>query len=168
MDTASISDELSRLRRQIRESDESELWIWVLPSRLACAQRPLRDHAVFHGRNPLPPDARRLVESWVDRVLGAGFQSVISLLELAQLDRYYVRGGIELHSQGLLGYYKSRGLNVESIPCTDYERPSELQMLQVLGTFRRLNKPVLLHCSAGIDRTAPVAAFLCQRSEGAL
>lgn len=160
MDRSRVCKELSRLRRQISAGDDSELWIWVIHDRLACAQRPLRDHPPFAGRTPLPPAARPFVESWVDRIVADGFQSVISLLEIAQLDRYYVRGGIDLHPGGLLGYYKSRGLAVESIPCKDYEQPSGCQMFQALQAFHSLPKPVLLHCSAGIDRTAPVAAYI--------
>lgn len=168
MNTATIQRELWSIRRQLRAGDESEMWIWVIPGSLACAQRPLRDHPEFGGRSPLPPAARPLVESWVDRVLEAGFRSVLSLLDVTQLDRYYVRGGINLHPHGLLGYYESRGINVESIPCTDYQRPTDTQMGQVLAAFRRLPKPVLLHCSAGIDRTALVAAFLWRENEGAV
>jgi hypothetical protein len=167
MNSATIQSELRRIRRQLRSGDESEVWICVIPGRLACAQRPLRDHPEFGGRRPLPPAARPLVESWVGRVVEAGFRSVISLLEVAQLDRYYVRGGINLHPHGLLGYYESRGLSLESIPCIDYQRPTDAQMSQVLKAFRRLPKPVLLHCSAGIDRTAPVAAFLWEKDERA-
>jgi hypothetical protein len=44
---------------------------------------------------------RRLVESSVDRILGASFRSIISLVEEAQLDRHYVRGGPDLHPGGL-------------------------------------------------------------------
>lgn len=165
MDTRTIQNELQRIRGQLRQGDESEIWIWVIRGRLACAQRPLRDHPKFGGRNPLPPEARPLVVSWVDRILRAGFRSVISLLEAAQLNRYYVRGGINLHPTGLLGYYRDRGLEVESIPCTDYQRPSEDQMRQTLEAFRRLPKPVLLHCSAGIDRTSPVAAYLRKQDQ---
>ena len=161
-----IRGELSRLRKQIRSGDESELWIWVIPCRLACAQRPLRDHMQFGGRTPLPVEARPAVESWVDRVVDAGFRTVISLLEEAQHERHYIRGGLSLHPDGLYGYYESRGLWVATVPCTDCQRPSEDQMRQVLDAFRRLPKPVLLHCSAAIDRTAPVAAYICA-SEGA-
>lgn len=165
MDTKTIRTELQRIRHQLREGDGSELWLWVIKGRLACAQRPLRDHPKFGGRSPLPPDARPLVVSWVDRLVKAGFRSVISLLEVAQLDRYYVRGGINLHPDGLLGYYSSRGVEVESIPCTDYQKPTDDQMRHALEAFRRLPKPVLLHCSAGIDRTAPVAAYLSEHDE---
>lgn len=39
---------------------------------------------------------------------------------------------------------------------------SELQRIQkeALTAFDVLPKPILLHCSAGIDRSAPVAAFI--------
>jgi hypothetical protein len=168
MNRSTIQKELQRIRQQLRGGDESEVWIWVIPSHLACAQRPLRDHPQFGGRSPLPSEARPLVERWVDRFVEAGFRSVISLLEVAQLDRYYVRGGINLHPHGLLGYYESRGLSVESIPCTDYQKPTSARMGQVLEAFRHLPKPVLLHCSAGIDRTAPVAAFLYEECAAGL
>lgn len=94
---ASIQAELSRLRTKISSGDETELWMWVLPQQLACAQRPLRDLLPYGGRTPLPLEARPLVQAWVQRVLAGGFRSIISLLEEAQLDRYYVRGGLNLH-----------------------------------------------------------------------
>lgn len=85
------------------------------------------------------------------------------MLETAQLDRYYIRGGIDLHPEGLLGYYESQGLNVRHIPATDYQRPSQELMEEVLLAYDGLPKPVLLHCSAAIDRTTPVAAFIIQK-----
>lgn len=162
-----IRSQLERLRTQIRAGDESELWIWVIPGTFACSQRPLRDHPRFGGRSPLALEARPLVAAWVDRIIEEGFRSVISLLEAAQLDRYYVRGGINLHAHGLLGYYESRGLEVASVPCTDYQRPSDDQMRKVLAAFQSFPKPTLLHCSAAIDRTAPVAGFILQHMERA-
>jgi hypothetical protein len=168
MDRKTICVELRRIRLKIHNGDESELWIWAIPGKLACAQRPLRDSPEYGGGPgrrplPLPPQARPRVETWVDRIIEAGFRSVISLLEPKQLVRHYVSGGLSLHPDGLLGYYESRGLSVESIPCTDYQEPTREQKLQVLGAFRSLPGPVLLHCSAGIDRTSPVAAFLCEQ-----
>lgn len=165
-----IRSELIRIRNQIYLGNESVMWIWVIEGRLACAQRPLRDNPTFGGGPgkhppPLASEARPFVEAWVDRVLAAGFQSIISLLEPAQLDRHYVRGGLQLHRDGLLGYYRSRGLAVESIPCMDYQPPTDEQNNLVWAAFRTLPSPVLLHCSASIDRTLPVAAFTVEQEK---
>lgn len=168
MNRKTICAELRRIRNKIYSGDDSELWIWVIPGKLACAQRPLRDKSEFGGGpgkrpKPLPLQARPLVEAWVSRAIEAGFRSVISLLEPKQLLLHYVAGGLNLHAEGLLGYYESRGLQVKSIPCTDYQEPSDQKKLRVLEAFRSLPQPVLLHCSAGIDRTSPVAAFLWEQ-----
>ena len=156
---------LERLRRQIYSGDDSEILCWVIPGALACSQRPLRDHPVYGGPDPppLPPEACPLVEEWTQRVLDSGICSVICLLELAQLDKHYVHGGLGLPGGGLLEYYKRRGLEVRHQPTTDYQRPSEELMENVLSDFDELTPPVLLHCSAAIDRTVPVAAFLVEQ-----
>lgn len=162
-----IRDELWLIREKISEGDESEIVVWAIEGQLACSQRPLRDHPDFGGRDPLPPAARPLVIDWVERMKQLGIRSVICLLEDRQLDRYYVRGGLNLHERGLLGYYESQGLEVRRFPATDYQRPQEALMRLVLEAFDALPKPVLLHCSAAIDRTAPVAAFVsCHRGCG--
>jgi len=165
MKESDIKRELIRIRQQIMKGDESELVIWVIPSILACSQRPLRDHPQFGGRSPLPSEARPEVVSWVSRVKNIGIRSIICLLEPDQLDRYYVRGGLNLHASGLLGYYRKHGFNVKHFPLTDYQRPTDALMNQVLEEFDRLPKPVLIQCSAAIDRTTPVAAFIAARRE---
>lgn len=160
MEESNIRQGLQRVRQQIRQGNESELVIWVIPSTLACSQRPLRDHPRFGGRSPLPPEAKPEVVSWIDRIKALGIRSIICLLEPDQLDRYYVRGGLNLHPNGLLGYYKERGFDVSHFPMTDYERPADTLMGRVLQEFDRLPKPVLVQCSAAIDRTTPVAVFI--------
>jgi hypothetical protein len=157
-----IRNGLRRIRQQIRNGDESEIFIWVIPNKLACSQRPLRDHPQFGGRFPLPREARDLVISWVDKVKQFGFQSIIILLEKAQHERYYIRGGLEIHERGLIGYYESKGFKVYHFPLTDYQRPSPEEMQQILEGYDGLPKPVIIHCSAGIDRSTPVAAFIIQ------
>jgi len=64
MNCADIRAELRRIREQIAGGDESEIWLWVIPGKLACSQRPLRDKPEFgagNGKSPprLPPEALR-------------------------------------------------------------------------------------------------------------
>ena len=155
-----IRKKLQQIRERIRAGDESEIVAWIIPNELACSQRPLRDDPRFGGRTPLPPEAKPLVIKWVRRIKEIGIRSIICLLEEQQLNRYYVEGGLNLHPCGLLGYYKSQGFEVRHFPMTDYQRPDESYMQKVLEAFKELPKPVLLHCSAAIDRTTPVAAFI--------
>jgi len=57
------------------------------------------------------------------------------------------------------------GLLLRHYPLTDYQKPSLDDMERILKEYDELPKPVLIHCSAGIDRTAPVAAFIAYRRE---
>jgi hypothetical protein len=163
-----IRKELIRIRDQIRNGNDSEILIWVIPNKLACSQRPLRDHPKFGGRSPLPREARDLIINWVERIKQMGILSIISLLEEAQNARYYIRGGLDLHEGGLIGYYKSKGFWVRHFPMADYQRPSPKDMQRVLTEYDKLPKPVLIQCSAGIDRTTPVAAFIAHQRLNAM
>jgi hypothetical protein len=160
---------LEGLRRKHCAGDDSEILCWVLPGVLASSQRPLRDHPIYapcvpgHKPAPLPPEARPLVIRWVQRIIDSGIRSVICLLEPAQLDRHYVRGGLALPGGGLLEYYRLRGLQVRHVGLTDYQRPTEREMTAALAAFDELPRAVLVHCSAGIDRTTPVAGFIKDR-----
>ena len=111
----------------------------------------------------MPPEAKPLVVKWVEQVKSLGISSIVSLLEESQHEKYYVRGGLGLHSDGLFGYYLSQGFEFRHIPMTDYEKPSESEMEKILEAFDQMPKPVLVHCSAGIDRTSPVAAYIVSR-----
>jgi len=91
---------------------------------------------------------------------------VVCLLEPAQLDKYYVSGGLGLPGGGLIEYYELQGLIVRRKGMTDYQRPTENELQEVLQYFDQLPAPVLLHCSAGIDRTTPTAAFIVERRGG--
>ncbi len=158
-----IRNELTRVRHQMKHGNNSEILVWVIPNKLACSQRPLRDHPQFGGRSPLPRDARDLVINWVERVKQMGILSIISLLEEAQHERYYIRGGLDLHKGGLNGYYESKSFWVRHFPMTDYQRPLPKDMQRILSEYDKLPKPVLIQCSAGIDRTTPVVAFIAHQ-----
>ena len=108
---------------------------------------------------------RTLVVDWVKRVKSLGIRSIVSLLEEKQHEKYYIRGGLDLHPDGLFGYYGSQGFEFRHIPMTDYQKPSEADMRKVLEAFDQIPKPVLVHCSAGIDRTSPVAAYIVSQRD---
>jgi protein tyrosine phosphatase (PTP) superfamily phosphohydrolase (DUF442 family) len=52
----------------------------------------------------------------------------------------------------LVSYYRENGFQVEHIPVRNYQHPalSDSQLNKVLKAYWRLEKPVLVHCSAGI------------------
>ena len=56
---------------------------------------------------------------------------------------------------GLLGAYRTAGLSVAHVPAHDLRRPplDEAQLEEAWRAYRTLPKPVLVHCSAGVDRT---------------
>jgi hypothetical protein len=166
-----IRERLSALRRALAASDDSALVVWVIDGELACAQRPLRDHPKYGGKGPLPASAKDAVVAWVQRVSDLGFRSIICLSHPKELEYY---AGLDLHPRGLLGYYEANGLAVRHLPWLDpahARTPEERarRMAQVddikheaKAAFEALPKPVLLHCSAGIDRSPPVAAFIAE------
>ena len=116
--TRKIQAKISSIRSRSQVGNDGEILVWLLDGRLACSTRPLRDHPDYGGRNPLPPKARPLVEAWVERVKSLGIRSIVSLLEEAQHQKYYIRGGLDLHPNGLFGYYRSQGFEFRHIPMT--------------------------------------------------
>jgi protein tyrosine phosphatase (PTP) superfamily phosphohydrolase (DUF442 family) len=163
-----IRARLHALRESIKAGEDHELVVWVVEE-LAIAQRPLRDHPRFHGRAPLPAEARSAVVDWVHRILSLGFRGIICLSHPKEL-RYYE--GVSLHRDGLLGLYQASGFDVRHLPSLDPAHGSTAEerarrraavegiKKQAKAAFDEMDKPVLLHCSAGIDRSAPVAVFI--------
>jgi hypothetical protein len=161
-----IREQMFTLRERIASGDNSSLCVWILPGQLAAAQRPLRDDPCFPHKDPLPLSARSKIRDWVKHIKDeVGIRSVICLLTARQLKKYYISGGLDLHPEGLLGYYRSQGLEVSPIETPDFQRPSSDIMNRALIAFQSLPKPILLHCSAAIDRTTPVAAFIASKCD---
>jgi hypothetical protein len=166
-----IREGLDQIASRISSGDDSQLLLWILPGKLACSQRPLRYHQRFGGGGrELPLEARSAVVRWIERVIeDNNVRSIICLMHPKEL-RYY--DGLELDSDGLLGFYEKNGISVCHLPWLDpahaksdeerCRRLREIEQIKVraLKAFEELPKPVLLHCSAGIDRTAPVAAYI--------
>jgi hypothetical protein len=160
---------LASLGDRLSEGDDSELIIWVIYRVLACAHRPLRHHLKFGGsRRDLPPEAQAAIFQWVERIKGYGIRGIISLMHPNEMNHY---SQVDLGASDLIESYRKEGFKVHHIPWEDpAHRPSsgrynfQDELLRIreeaLEAFDELPKPVLLHCSAGIDRSSPVAAYI--------
>ena len=113
---------------------------WVVEGVLAKSSRP------GHRSESVSIDT---VHSWIEKTRDMGIRSIICFLAERQLEFY---SGIP---EGLLGHYRNSGIEVLHLPEEDYRSPplSDETLERAVSGFEELEKPVLIHCSAGIDRT---------------
>ena len=118
---------------------------WVLVEELAKSPRP--GYPV--GQESLREIGTDEVDDWIEEIKGMGIKSIICFLSDDQLPFY---SGLP---SGLIRYYRDAGFDVAHIPEDDYKTPplSEEGVREAVTSFERLQKPVLVHCSAGIART---------------
>ncbi len=123
---------------------------WAIPGVLAHGERP-----GFPLRS-VPPEA---VEDWFKEVKRQGIRSVINLLVEDEMAVYYRRLG-----RPLLDYYAEAGLRVREVAHADDGVPVSSRILldRVRVAFEHLPKPVLIHCSAGAERSQQAVALLCK------
>jgi protein tyrosine phosphatase (PTP) superfamily phosphohydrolase (DUF442 family) len=115
---------------------------WVIEGQLARGRRP--------GYTPGGAQvARADVDRWAAEARARGIRSIICLLGEDQLHLY-----TSLPTD-LTSYYRGIGFNVEHVPVRDHQSPplSEADLAKVWSAYTMLSKPVLVHCSAGVDRT---------------
>ena len=81
-----------------------------------------------------------------------GISTVICLLSDPELGMYAAALAVV---GGLLGFYRSRGLDARHIPVDPAHDPAltEAQLAELVTTFNEADKPVLVHASAGGART---------------
>lgn len=123
---------------------------WVVEGELARSSRPGYDATDV---------AQSTVDAWVAEAKAMGVRTILCLLADEQL-KYYERA-LGAHG-GLLAYYREQGFCVEHVPVTDYKSPAlnDDELAEVRRKYEAAEKPVLVHCSAGMDRTGYVVKAL--------
>lgn len=126
---------------------------WIIDGILAGSHRP--GYAGESG-SQVPVAA---VEQWMADLRELGIGSIICLLHDDQLPLYSALPA------NLLEYYKENGFEVRHVPAHDHRSPplTYIHLENVWTSFTELEKPVVVLCSAGMDRTGLATKHIQER-----
>ena len=99
---------------------------------------------------PIDTPSFEAIEEWLVEAKSLKVKSIICLLSTKELRRMYGDQGIDL-----LKVYRNKKLKVKHVPTRDHVYPAlnKSQIDAIAAAFKKLPKPCLIHCSAGIERT---------------
>lgn len=146
--------------------DYSKVMTWAIPGNLACAARPLRYHQIYSGSGrSLPAEARSELDKWIEVVRCESIVSLICFVSKKELAHY---SHLLPADMNLIDYYKEFGFRVRHIPWSDpadsgygnFQKEVKEKRPVLLSAYDELPKPILAHCSAAIDRSPPVVAYV--------
>lgn len=149
--------------------------LWVVQDSLACAPRPLRYHPQFGGRVPsLPAQAASALQAWLASLKDHGVGTIVVLATPGEMRRYAT---VTVPEPDLLSLYASLGFRVHHHPVEDPAHAAQSAKAGILDQIEALKAIILaeyairtgamlIHCSGGMDRTAPIAAFIANQTVG--
>jgi protein-tyrosine phosphatase len=138
----------------VAERGNLVMFRWMIKEQLAGGARPRIK------KKPTSQVPQSAVDAWIKKAkIGFGIRSIICLLDEQQL-RLYAELKVDL-----ISYYRANKFHVVHIPVRNYKHPalSHRELEKVWNAYRRLQKPTLVHCSAGIGRTGKAASYVKQR-----
>jgi hypothetical protein len=165
-------------RRWIRNNVKAaDPLLWIIDTSLACAPRPLRYHPKFGGRVPLiPAGAAPALREWLRLLRDHGVGTIVVLATHEEMKRY---SSVVAPEPDLLSVYRYFGFLVHHHRIEDPRHAAaasakagildQIEALKpiVFREYQQRTGGMLVHCSGGMDRTAPIVAFIASESVGA-
>lgn len=122
-----------------------------------------KKHILAHSSRPGYPSKAVTLKTLNDTITkwkNFNIKSIICLLSNEEINMYY-----KAIDNDLISYYKKEGFHVFHISIEDYNNPpvSDDDLMIIDKEYQEMQKPVLVHCGAGQDRTGRVVEFIMDK-----